>query len=74
MVWTIRSAIATALWVAAGLLTLFFLFSGWWIVAPFAFAAGRGGEIVGLIIVILGLATAAHLVGRRPAAARGDRD
>ena len=43
MIWTVRSAVAMVLWIAAGLLTLFLIFSGWWIFAPFAFAAG-GGE------------------------------
>lgn len=65
MVWTVRSIIATALWIAAGLLTLFFLFSGWWIFAPFAFASGGGGEVLVLILAIIGLAAAAHLIGRR---------
>jgi hypothetical protein len=65
MFWTVRSVIATVLWVAAGLLTLFFLFSGWWIFAPFAFASGGGGEVLVLILAIIGLAGAAHLIGRR---------
>jgi hypothetical protein len=65
MVWTVRSVIATVLWVAAGLLTLFFLFSGWWIFAPFALASGGGGEVLLLILAIVGLAGAAHLIGRR---------
>jgi hypothetical protein len=64
MTWTIRSVIATALWVAAGLLTLFFVFSGWWIFAPFAFAGGGGSEILVLILAIVGLAGVAHLIGR----------
>ncbi len=66
MAWTVRSILATVLWVAAGLLTLFLLFSGWWIFAPFAFAAGGGGQILVLILAIVGLAGAAHLIGRRP--------
>jgi K+-transporting ATPase A subunit len=66
MVWTVRSVIATALWIAAGLLTLFFIFSGWWIFAPFVFAGGGGGQILVLIVAILALGLAAHLVGRRP--------
>ena len=66
MAWTVRSIIATVLWVAAGLLTLFLLFSGWWIFAPFAFASGGGGQILVLILAIIGLAGAAHLIGRRP--------
>jgi hypothetical protein len=67
MAWTVRSAIAAILWIAAGLLTLFFVFSGWWIFAPFAFASGAGGQVLVLILAILGLAIAAHLIGRRPA-------
>ena len=67
MAWTVRSILATVLWVAAGLLTLFLLFSGWWIFAPFAFAAGGGGQILVLILAIVGLAGAAHLIGRRGA-------
>lgn len=65
MTWTVRSVIATALWVAAGLLTLFFVFSGWWLLAPFVFATGRGGQVLLLIVAIVGLGTAAHLIGRR---------
>jgi hypothetical protein len=65
MLWNVRSILAMVLWVAAGLLALFFLFSGWWIFAPFAFAGGGGEEILILILVILGLAMAAHLIGRR---------
>ena len=53
------------LWVAAGLLSLFFVFSGWWIYAPFAFAAGGGGEILTLVLAIGMLALAAYLIGRR---------
>jgi hypothetical protein len=66
MVWTVRSIVAMVLWVAAGLLTLFLIFSGWWIFAPFAFASGGGGEVLVLILAIIGLAGAAHLIGRRP--------
>jgi hypothetical protein len=62
---TLRSAVAMVLWVAAGLLTLFLVFSGWWIFAPFAFAAGGGGEFLVLVLTIIGLAVAAHLLGRR---------
>ena len=65
MAWTVRSVIAMVLWVAAGLLTLFLVFSGWWIFAPFAFASGGGGEVLVLILAIVGLAGAAHLIGRR---------
>jgi hypothetical protein len=65
MVWTVRSFIALLLWIVAGLLTLFFIFSGWWIFAPFAFASGGGSEVVVLLLVIAGLAVAAHLIGRR---------
>ena len=66
MAWTVRSAIAMVLWVAAGLLTLFFVFSGWWLLAPFVFATGRGGQVLTLIAAIVVLGLAAHLVGRRP--------
>jgi hypothetical protein len=66
MVWKLRSAIAMGLWIAAGLLTLFFLFSGWWIFAPFAFATGSGGQILALLLAIIALAGAAHLIGRNP--------
>jgi hypothetical protein len=65
MTWTVRSVIATVLWVAAGLLTLFFVFSGWWLYAPFAFAGGGGGEVLILLLAIGALALSAHLVGRR---------
>jgi hypothetical protein len=65
MVWSVRSVVAMLLWVAAGLLTLFFIFSGWWIFAPFAFASGGGSEVLVLLLVIAGLALAAHLMGRR---------
>jgi hypothetical protein len=65
LVWTVRSVLATILWVAAGLLTLFLVFSGWWIFAPFAFAAGGGGNVLVLIVAIGALAIAAHLIGRR---------
>jgi hypothetical protein len=67
MRWTVRSAIATLLWVAAALLTFFLVFSGWWIFAPFAFAGGGGQEFLILILAIVGLGTAAHLIGRRAA-------
>ena len=62
---TIRSAIATLLWVAAGLLTLFLLFSGWWLFAPFLFASGGGEQLLILVLTILVLAISAHLIGRR---------
>jgi hypothetical protein len=65
VIWTVRSFIAMVLWVAAGLLSLFFVFSGWWIYAPFAFAAGGGGEMLTLMLAIGMLALAAHLIGRR---------
>lgn len=65
MAWTVRSVIAMVLWVAAGLLTLFFIFSGWWIFAPFAFAGGGGGEVLVLLLTIVALSFAAHLLGRR---------
>jgi hypothetical protein len=65
MVWSVRSVVAMLLWVAAGLLTLFFIFSGWWIFAPFAFASGGGSEVLLLLLVIAGLALAAHMIGRR---------
>jgi hypothetical protein len=56
--------LAMGLWVAAGLLTLFLLFSGWWIFAPFAFATGGGQDILLVILAIIGLSIAAHLLGR----------
>jgi hypothetical protein len=65
LAWTVRSVLATILWVAAGLLTLFLVFSGWWIFAPFAFASGGGGNVLVLILAIGALAIAAHLIGRR---------
>ena len=65
MAWTVRSIVAMILWGAAALLTLFLVFSGWWIVAPFAFAVGGGGEILVLVLAIVSLATLAHLIGRR---------
>jgi hypothetical protein len=65
MGWKVRSTVAMALWVAVGLLTLFLLFSGWWLLAPFAFASGAGEEILVLILAIAGLAVAAHWLGRR---------
>ena len=64
MVWTVRSALAMVLWIAAGLLTLFLIFSGWWIFVPFAFAAGGGEGFLVLILAIIGLSLAAHLLGR----------
>ena len=67
MLWTVRSIIAMILWAAAGLLTLFLIFSGWWIVAPFLFAVGSGGEVLILVLAIIGLSVSAHLIGRRPA-------
>ncbi len=63
--WTVRSAIAALLWLAAGLLALFLVISGWWILAPFAFASGGGEGILILVLMIVGLAIAAHLIGRR---------
>lgn len=65
MGWTVRSAMAAMLWVAAGLLTLFFIFSGWWIFVPFVFAGGGGEQVLILLLSIAGLAGAAHLLGRR---------
>lgn len=65
MRWTIRSAIATALWLAAGLLTLLFIFSGAWIYMPFVFAGGGGEEFLILILAIVVLGTAACLIGGR---------
>jgi len=64
MVWTVRSALAIVLWIAAGLLTLFLLFSGWWIFVPFAFAGGGGEGFLILVLAIIGLSLAAHLLGR----------
>lgn len=64
MMWTIRSWIALVLWVAAGLLSLFLVFSGWWIYVPFAFAGGGGEPFLILILAIGGLAVVAHLIGR----------
>jgi len=51
--------------VTAGLLTLVFIFSGSWIFLPFAFAAGRGGNVLVLLLSIGALALAARLIGRR---------
>jgi VIT1/CCC1 family predicted Fe2+/Mn2+ transporter len=65
MIWTVRSFIAMLLWVAAGLLTLFFIFSGWWIFAPFAFGSDGGSEVVVLLLAIAALAVTAYVVGRR---------
>ena len=70
MVWTVRSAIAMVLWIAAGLLTLFLIFSGWWIFAPFAFASGGGEGFLVLVLAIIGLYLAAHLLGRGAPARR----
>lgn len=70
MIWGIRSVIAMALWIAAGLLTFFLVFSGWWIVAPFVFAAGGGGNFLILVLAIVALGTAAHLIGRRAQSGR----
>jgi hypothetical protein len=64
MIWTVRTGIAMVLWIAAGLLTLFLIFSGWWIFAPFAFAAGGGEGFLILVLAIIGLSLAAHLLGR----------
>jgi hypothetical protein len=64
MVWTVRSATAMVLWIAAGLLTLFLIFSGWWIFVPFAFAGGGGEGFLILVLAIIGLSLAAHLLGR----------
>jgi hypothetical protein len=65
MSWTVRSAIAMVLWALAGLLTLLFIFSGSWLIFPFAFAGGGGGQVFTLLLAIGGLALAAHLIGRR---------
>jgi hypothetical protein len=64
MVWTVRSALAMVLWIAAGLLTIFLIFSGWWIFVPFAFAGGGGEGFLVLVLAIIGLSLAAHLLGR----------
>ena len=48
---------------AAGLLTLFLVFSGWWILVPFAFAGG-GGKVLYLVLAIAPLAGAAYVIGR----------
>jgi hypothetical protein len=61
----IRSVVAMVLWVLAGLLTFFLVFSGWWMFAPFAFGAGGGGGLLLLVLAIAALGTAAHLIGRR---------
>ena len=65
MGWSFRSAIAAILWVATGLLIFFFVFSGWWILFPFAFAGGGGDGFLVLIVAIIALGTAAHFIGRR---------
>ena len=67
MLWTVRAVVATILWVIVGLLVLFFVFSGWWIFAPFMFAAGGGQMVLILLLAIAVLGTAAHFTGRRPA-------
>jgi hypothetical protein len=63
MLWTVRSAIAMVLWIAAGLLALLLIFSGW-ILLPFAFASGGGERFLILVLAIIGLSLAAHLLGR----------
>jgi hypothetical protein len=63
MIWTIRSAIAMVLWIAAGLLALVLIFSGW-ILLPFAFAGGGGERFLILVLAIIGFSLAAHLLGR----------
>ena len=70
MRWTIRSAIAAGLWVAAGLLTLLLIFSGAWIYMPFVFAGGGGEEFLILILAIAVLVTAAYLIGGRARSTR----
>jgi len=50
--------------VAAGLLTFVFVLSGGWLLLPFALAGG-GGPVLYLFLIIIGLAGAAHLIGRR---------
>jgi hypothetical protein len=67
MAWPVRSIVAMILWAAACLLTLFLVFSGWWIVAPFLFAVGSGGVIRVHVLAIVGLSISAHLIGRHPA-------
>ena len=62
--WTIRAAVATGLWVAAAVLTFVFVISGFWLLLPFALAGG-GGPVLYLFLIIIGLALAAHLLGRR---------
>ena len=64
MRWSVRAIIAAVLWVATALLVAFFVFSGWWIFGPFAFAAGAGEQVLLVIVAILVLGTAAYLVGR----------
>ena len=64
MIWTVRSAIAMVLWIAAGLLTLFLIFSGWWIFVPFAFASGGGEGFLIVVLAIVGLSLTAWLLGR----------
>ena len=67
MIWTIRRVVATALWGITLLLIFLFVFSGWWFFAPFLFATGGGEQLLMLVLAIVGLGTAAHLIGRRPA-------
>lgn len=62
--WNLRAAIATGLWLAAGLLTFIFILSGGWLLLPFALAGG-GGTVLYLFLIIVGLALAAYLIGRR---------
>lgn len=62
--WNLRAAIATGLWLAAGILTFVFILSGGWLLLPFALAGG-GGTVLYLFLTIVGLALAAYLIGRR---------
>jgi hypothetical protein len=43
--WNLRAAIATGLWLAAGILTFIFILSGGWLLLPFALAGGGGVEL-----------------------------
>lgn len=63
MGWSPRAVIATTLWVVAGLLTFVFVISGGWLLLPFALAGG-GGVVLYLFLIIIGLALAAHRIGR----------
>ena len=63
--WTVRSVLATVLWVAALLIGAFLLFSGWLLYAPFVFATGGGGQILLAILAVAVLSISAHLLGRR---------